>query len=79
MAIINHTNCYTVSAITQGKGKDEKMSEAKKKLNLYPIHLVVGFGIIAPFWLMPPIGSITPLRDALRRRLPGHGLSVECL
>ena len=38
-----------------------KMSEAKKKLNLYPIHLVVGFGIIALFWLMPPIGSITPL------------------
>ena len=37
------------------------MSEAKKKRNLLPIHLVIGFGVIALFWIMPPIGSITPL------------------
>ena len=37
------------------------MSEAKKKLNLYPIHLVVGFGLIALFWLLPPIDPITSL------------------
>ena len=37
------------------------MSEAKKKRSLYPLHLIIGFGIVAIFWLIPPIGSITPL------------------
>ena len=37
------------------------MSEAKKKRSLYPLHLVIGFGLIALFWLMPPIDPITPL------------------
>lgn len=37
------------------------MSEAKKKRSLYPLHLVIGFGIIALFWLMPPFDPITPL------------------
>ena len=37
------------------------MSEQKQKRNLYPVHLVVGFGIMALFWLMPPIEPITAL------------------
>lgn len=37
------------------------MSVAKKKRSLYPLHLVIGFGIMALFWLMPPIDPITPL------------------
>ena len=37
------------------------MSETKKKRSLYPLHLVIGFGLIALFWLMPPIDPITPL------------------
>ena len=37
------------------------MSEAKKKRSLYPLHLVIGFGIIALFWFMPPIEPITSL------------------
>ncbi|MDO4280184.1 MAG: SLC13 family permease [Peptococcaceae bacterium] len=37
------------------------MSQAKKKRNLYPLHLIIGFGLIALFWLMPPIDPITPL------------------
>lgn len=37
------------------------MSEAKKKRSLYPLHLVIGLGIIALFWIMPPIDPITPL------------------
>ncbi|MDO4280217.1 MAG: SLC13 family permease [Peptococcaceae bacterium] len=37
------------------------MSAQKKKMNLYPLHLVIGFGIIALFWLMPPIAPITEL------------------
>lgn len=37
------------------------MSEAKKKRNLYPLHLIIGFGIMALFWLMPPFSTITPL------------------
>ncbi|MDO4281708.1 MAG: SLC13 family permease [Peptococcaceae bacterium] len=37
------------------------MSTAKKKRNLYPLHLIIGFGIIVLFWLMPPIDPITPL------------------
>ena len=37
------------------------MSEAKKKRSLYPLHLVIGFGLLALFWLMPPIDPITPM------------------
>ena len=37
------------------------MSAQKQKRNLYPVHLVIGFGIIALFWLMPPIEPITAL------------------
>ena len=37
------------------------MSEAKKKRSLYPLHLVIGFGLLAIFWLIPPIDPITPL------------------
>ena len=37
------------------------MSEAKKKRSLYPLHLVIGFGLIALFWIMPPIDPITSL------------------
>ena len=37
------------------------MSEQKQTRNLYPVHLVVGFGIMALFWLMPPIEPITAL------------------
>ena len=37
------------------------MSEAKKKRSLYPLHLVIGLGLIALFWIMPPIDPITPL------------------
>ena len=37
------------------------MSEQKQKRNLYPVHLVVGFGLMALFWLMPPIEPITAL------------------
>lgn len=37
------------------------MSEAKKKRSLYPLHLVIGFGLMALFWIMPPIDPITPL------------------
>lgn len=39
----------------------KKMSEAKKKRNLYPVHLIVGIAIMAIFWLMPPIDPITPV------------------
>ena len=37
------------------------VSEAKKKRSLYPLHLVIGLGLIALFWIMPPIDPITPL------------------
>lgn len=37
------------------------MSEAKKKRSLYPLHVVIGFGLMALFWFMPPIDPITPL------------------
>lgn len=36
------------------------MSEQKKR-SLYPVHVIVGFAIIALFWLMPPIEPITAL------------------
>ena len=35
------------------------MSETKKKRSLYPLHLVIGFGLMILFWLMPPIDPIT--------------------
>lgn len=35
------------------------MSNQKK--NLFSLHLIIGFGIIALFWIMPPIDPITPL------------------
>ena len=38
-----------------------KLSTAKKKRSLYPLHLIVGFGIMVLFWLIPPIDPITPL------------------
>ena len=34
---------------------------ATKKHSLYPLHLVIGFGIMAIFWLLPPMEPITPL------------------
>lgn len=37
------------------------MSEAKKKRSLYPLHLIIGFGIMAILWLIPPIDPITPM------------------
>ena len=37
------------------------MSEVKKKRDLYPVHVVIGFAIIALFWIMPPIEPITAL------------------
>ena len=37
------------------------MSAQKQKRNLYPLHVVVGFAIIAAFWMMPPIEPITAL------------------
>ena len=37
------------------------MSTTTKKQSLYPLHLVIGFGILALFWLLPPIDPITPL------------------
>ena len=37
------------------------MSEAKKKRSLYPLHLVIGFGLMILFWLMPPIDPITAI------------------
>ena len=37
------------------------MSEKKQKRSLYPLHVAIGFGIIALFWLMPPIEPITAL------------------
>ncbi len=37
------------------------MSTTTKKQSLYPPHLVIGFGILALFWLLPPIDPITPL------------------
>ena len=37
------------------------MSTAKKKRSLYPLHLIIGFGIMVLFWLIPPIDPITPL------------------
>lgn len=37
------------------------MSVTTKKRNLYPLHLIIGFGVVALFWFMPPIEPITPL------------------
>lgn len=37
------------------------MSVQKQKRSLYPIHLLIGFGIMALFWCMPPIEPITAL------------------
>ena len=37
------------------------MSDVKKKRNLYPLHVAIGFAIIALFWVMPPIAPITEL------------------
>ena len=31
------------------------------KRSLYPLHLIIGFGILILFWLLPPIDPITPL------------------
>ncbi|MEE0510528.1 MAG: SLC13 family permease [Peptococcaceae bacterium] len=31
------------------------------KRSLYPLHLIIGFGILVLFWLLPPIDPITPL------------------
>lgn len=33
----------------------------KKKHSLYLLHLIIGFGIMAIFWAIPPIDPITPL------------------
>ena len=37
------------------------MSAQKQKRNLYPLHVAIGFAIIAAFWMMPPIEPITAL------------------
>ena len=37
------------------------MSDVKKKRNLYPLHVAIGFAIIALFWVMLPIAPITEL------------------
>lgn len=48
------------------------------KRSLYPLHLIIGFGILILFWLLPPIDPITPLGMPVRGRIFVHGLSVEC-
>ena len=38
-----------------------KKGAPKAKKNLYPLHVAIGFALIALFWTIPPIEPITPL------------------